>query len=175
MSQLPPFPNGSDHAPFPSISARLPQWKHGRVPKLLPLTSHAPLFWLPPLADSQDSVPPRGLAALWTEKRPLVQPTSLGPAVTCAADLFGPSSHLEHRDVSRSSRAHCVRWVARLCQKTSLVLVPLGGTGQFDWTSRRLHSSRHTGRASTSGRQKPSLVLSHWTGQDDWTLKLAGF
>ena len=33
--------------------------------------------------------------------------------------------------------------------------LPLGGTGQYDWTSRRLHLSRHTGRASTSGRQKP--------------------
>ena len=47
--------------------------------------------------------------------------------------------------------------------------VSLGDTGECYWTSRRLHLSRHTGRASTSGRQKPSLVLSHWTGQDDWT------
>ena len=41
--------------------------------------------------------------------------------------------------------------------------VSLGDTGQCYWTSRRLHL------ASTTGRQKPSLVLSHWTGQDDWT------
>ena len=66
-------------------------------------------------------MPPRDLATLWVEKRPLVQQTSSGPAYTCAADLFGPSSHLEHRDASRSGRAHCVRWVARLYQKTSLV------------------------------------------------------
>ena len=48
--------------------------------------------------------------------------------------------------------------------------LPLGGTGQFDWTSRSLHLSRHTGRARTTGCQKPSLVLSHWTGQVDWSL-----
>ena len=55
-------------------------------------------------------MPPRGLATLWVGKRPV-----------CAAGLFGPSSHLEHRELSCSGRAHCVRWVARLYQKTSLV------------------------------------------------------
>ena len=56
-------------------------------------------------------MPPRGLATLWVGKRPV-----------CAAGLFGPSSHLEHRELSCSGRAHCVRWVAQLHQKTSLVL-----------------------------------------------------
>ena len=31
-------------------------------------------------------------------------------------------SHLENRELSCSGRAHCVRWVAQLYQKTSLVL-----------------------------------------------------
>ena len=37
-------------------------------------------------------------------------------------------SHLENRELSYSGRAHCVRWVAELYQKTSLVL-----SRQFDW------------------------------------------
>ena len=46
----------------------------------------------------------------------------------------------------------------------------LDETGKFDWTSRSLHLSCHAGQARSTGRQKPSLVLSHWTGQVDWTL-----
>ena len=113
-------------------------------------------------------MPPRDLATLWVEKRPLVQQTSSGPAVTCAADLFGPSSHLEHRDVSRSGRAHCVRWVARLYQKPSLSCHRWVMTGQFDWVpeaftcpasldrpgrlgARSLHLSCLIGQARTTG------------------------
>ena len=57
-------------------------------PEATPLTSHASTFWLSPSADSQpDSELPQGLAALWAEK-----------TTSCAADLFGPSSHLENRE-----------------------------------------------------------------------------
>ena len=117
-----------------------------------------------------------------------MQQTSSGPAATCAADLFGPSSHVENRERVAPAEPTVLGGLRKLYQKTSLAPyrwvirasatglpedftcpLPLGGTGQYDWTSRRLHLSRHTGRASTSGRQKPSLVLSHWTGQDDWS------
>ena len=90
-------------------------------------------------------------------QQPLVQQTSSGPAVT-------------RRTVNELLRQ------SPLCQVGSATFpedftcpVSLGDTDQCYWTSGRLHLSRHTGRASTTGRQKPSLVLSHWTGQDDWT------
>ena len=130
VRRLHPFPNGCDHAPYPvhlcSVSLVSMEGSRGK-------SSHLPCFFVltAPFGWQPDSVPPRGLAALWAEKRPLVLQTTSGPAVTCAADLFGPSSHLEHRDASRSGRAHCVRWVARLYQKTSLVLPHW--TGKVDW------------------------------------------
>ena len=122
-------------------------------------------------------MPPRDLATLWVEKRPLVQQASSGPAVTCAADLFGPSSHLEHRDVSRSGRPHCVRWGCATLPDDFTRPLSLGETGQFDWTSRSLHSSSLAGRDRPGrlGARSLHIVLSHWTSQDDWTLKLAGF
>ena len=87
-------------------------------PEATPLTSHASTFWLSPSADSQTrnslcSRPLRAYSHLENresrnslevsqscglKKRPLVQQTSSGPAATCAADLFGPSSHLENRE-----------------------------------------------------------------------------
>ena len=47
-------------------------------PEATPLTSHASTFWLSPSADKPDSELPQGLAALWVEKRPLVQQASSG-------------------------------------------------------------------------------------------------
>ena len=147
-----------------------------------PLTSHASTFWLSPSADSQtqnslcsrplrayshlencesrnslevsqscglknDLLCSRPLRAL----QPLVQQTSSGPAVTW-------------RTVNELLRQ------SPLCQVGCATFpedftcpVSLGDTGQCYWTSRRLHLSRHTGQARTTGRQKPSLVLS--TGQ----------
>ena len=90
------------------------------------------------------------------KKRPLVQQTSSGPAATCAADLFGPSSHLENVNEC-TGRAHCVRWVAQLFQKPSLSCHRwvMTGPGRLDFQKTSLVP--HTGRASTSGCQKPSL------------------
>ena len=97
-------------------------------PEATPLTSHASLFWLPPLADSQTRCPLE-----------ISQPCGLKNDLLCSRPLRA-YSHLEHRDVSRSGRAHCVRWVARLYQKPSLSCHRWVMTGQDDWTSRSLHS-----------------------------------
>ena len=90
------------------------------------------------------------------------QPCGLKNDLLCSRPLRA-YSHLEHRDASRSGIAHCVRWVARLYQKPSLSCHRWVMTGQDDWTSRRLHLSCLTGQASSTGRQKPSLVLPRWT------------
>ena len=124
--------------------------KHGRVPRQL-LSPPMLLFGLSPMADSQTRCPlevsqPCGLENDLLCCRPLrawqslVQQTSSGPAVT-----------LMHRDVSRSSRAHCVRWVARLYQMPSLSYHRWVMTGLDNWTSRRHHLSRTL-----------------WTGQYIW-------
>ena len=70
------------------------------------------------------------------------QPCGLKNNFLCSGPLRA-CSHLENRELSHSDRAHCVRWVAQLHQKTSLVL--------FDWTSRSLHLFCHTGQARSIG------------------------
>ena len=126
---------------------------------------------------------------LWVEKRPLVLQTSSGPAVTCAADLFGPSSHLEHRDVSRSGRAHCVRGCATLPEAITL-LPSLGDDrpGRLDFQkpslssfavrdrpgrlgARSLHLSCHTGQARSTGLTVPRTYPQYTHNRKDHTHK----
>ena len=57
---------------FPSVA-----WKG---PEATPLTSHASLFWLLPLADSQTRCPLE-----------ISQPCGLKKRPVCAAGLFGPT------------------------------------------------------------------------------------
>ena len=49
------------------------------------------------------------------------QPCGLKDGLLCSRPLWA-CSHLENRELSHFCIAHCVRWVARLYQKTSLVL-----------------------------------------------------
>ena len=87
--------------------------------------------------------------------------------------FLGPSSHLEHRDASRSGRAHCVRWVSQLFQKPSLSCHRWVMTGQDDWTSRCHHSPITDGPGQLGARSHHSPVS--LDGPGDWTLKHAGF
>ena len=136
-------------------------------------SSHPPMLLCsgcPPLADSQTRNSLKVLQSCGLKNDPLVQQTSSGLQSTCAAGLFGPSSHLEHRDVSRSGRAHCVRWGCATLPEDFTCPVSLGDTGQFDWTSRSLHSSCLTGQAQVDWVPEAFTRSCH-TGQArvDWT------
>ena len=137
------------------------------------------------------------------QKPPLVLPHWTGQddwvpeAFTCPAALDRPgrlgarSLHLSCRTgQARSTGCQKLHLSCRTgqakttgCQKPSLVLPHW--TGQDDWVpeastcpaaldrpgrlgARSLHLSCRTGQARSTGCQKPSLVLPHWTGQDDW-------
>ena len=180
MRRLTPFPDGSDHALFPFVPCRPPQGSM-RGPEATPLTSHASTFWLSPSADSQTryslcSRPLRAYSHLENREsrnslevsqscglkndllcsrplraqQPLVQQTSSGPAVT-----WRTLNELLRQ--SPLCQVGCATFPEDFTRPVSL-----GDTGQCYWTSRRLHSSRHTGRASTSGHrtnsQKPLLL-----------------
>ena len=118
-SLLTPFPNGSDHALSLPVSSHFPGVAR-EGPEAAPLTSPASTFWLSPSADSQTR-----------NSLKVSQSCGLKNDLLCSKPLRA-CSHLENREPRCSCRAHCVKWVAQLYQKTS-------------------------------------LVLSHWTGQDDWT------
>ena len=130
-------------------------------PEANPLTSHVSLFWLPPFADSQTRCPLEISQPCGLKKRPLVQQTSSGLQSLVQQTSSGPAATWS-TDLSRSSRAHCVRWVARLYQKPSLSCHRWVMTGQDNWTSRGHHSPITDG-PGTTGCQKPSL--SCHTGQ----------
>ena len=102
MRRLTPLPDGSDHALFPSASCRPPQ---NRTRGSRGYTSH-----LPRLLHSQTR-----------NSLKVSQPCGLKNDLLCNRPLRA-CSHLEHRELSCSGRAHCVTWVAQLYQKTSLVL-----------------------------------------------------
>ena len=87
--------------------------------------------------------------------------------------------------MSRSGRAHCVRWVAWIYQKTSLVpyrwVIRASSTGlpeaftcpasldrPVDWVPEAFTCPASLDRPGRLDFQKPSLVLPHWTGQVDW-------
>ena len=153
MRRLTPFPNGSDHALFPSVPCRPPQ---GSMRGSRGYPSHLSCFYVlavplrltARLGNSLCSRPLRANSHLENresrnslevsqscglKKRPLVQQTSSGPAATCAADLFGPSSHLENRE--RVAPAE-----------------PTVSGGLRNFTRRlRLSSSRWVGQASSTG------------------------
>ena len=133
---------------FPGVA-----WKG---PEATPLTSHASLFWLPPLADSQTRCPLE-----------ISKPCGLKNDLLCSRPLRA-YSHLEHRDVSRSGRAHCVRWVARLFQKPSLSRHRWVMTGQDDWTSRSLHSPISDGPGRLGARSLHSPVSLDRPGRLDF-------
>ena len=78
------------------------------------------------------------------------QPCGLKNDLLCSRPLRA-CSHLENRELSCSGRAHCVRWVAQLYQKTLLVLSRWMRQGQVGWTSRTLHSSNRFRLARSSG------------------------
>ena len=115
-------------------------------PEATPLTSRASCF----------------LTALWAPVRLAAPSRSRKPVgsetTSCAASLFGPA--VTWRTVNEPL-LHCP-----LCQVGCVALpedftcpVSLGDTGQFDWTSRSLHLSCHTGKAKSTGYHKPALVL----------------
>ena len=83
------------------------------------------------------------------KKRPLVQQTSSGPAATCAADLFGPSSHLENRE--RVAPAE-----------------PTVSGGLRDFLPEAITLPSLGDDRPLLDFQKTSLVPSHWTGQYVW-------
>ena len=95
------------------------------------------------------------------------QPRGLKNDLLCSRPLWA-CSHLENRELSHFCIAHCVRWVARLYQKTSLVPyrwvrqasstglpeaftcpVPLNRPGRPG--ARSLHLSCPTGQARSTG------------------------
>ena len=92
------------------------------------------------------------LTALWASVRlgTPSRPCGLKNDLLCSRPVWA-CSHLENRELSHF--CHCP-----LCQVGCVAFpedftcpVSLGDTGQFNWTSRSLHSSCHTGQARSTG------------------------
>ena len=135
---------------FPSVACK--------GPEATPLTSHASLFWLPPLADSQTRCPPRDLATLWVAILPeaFTLLPSLGDDRPGRLDFQKPS--LSHHWWARST--------GRQKPSLSCLIGQARSTGL--WSSLASETSVSRVADSFGGLRPRSLWLPGWDSCWEW-------